>query len=92
MASKKALRTPGHEPFKQGRPDPIPPVTNPRMTHAPAGRGIGALCPVQPIPTHASEYDANSPTCPWCKNYVDKTRAHTAARSVPGAGRLPSLP
>jgi hypothetical protein len=87
MASKRALRTAGHEPFKQGRADAIAPATNPRMTHAPAGGGIGALCPVQPIPTHASEYDADSPTCPWCKNYVDKTRAHSQAMNARGAGR-----
>jgi hypothetical protein len=85
MAAKRALRTPGFEPAKQGRPDPIAPPTHPRMTHAPAGGGIGALCPVQPIPTHASEYDAENPTCPWCANYVAKVKAASKRTAPPAA-------
>lgn len=83
MAARRALRTPGYEPAKQGRPDPIPPVTHPHQTHVPAGGGIGALCGKQPVPTHASEYNPEAPTCPWCLNYITKTKAATVARTAP---------
>jgi hypothetical protein len=77
---RKQTRTPGHEPLLSGRPDPIAPPLAPHITHLPAGGGVGAACPVQPVPTHASEYDASNPTCKWCANYLAKTIASTKAR------------
>ena len=78
MARKKTeTRTPGHEPLLSGRPDPIPPVVADTKTHMPAGGGQGTVCGVRPTPTHASEYSATAPTCPFCARYLAAAQEST---------------
>lgn len=76
---KKELRTPGHEPALSGRPDPITPPQHAQRTHMPAGGGIGTVCGVRPIPTHAGDYSATAPTCPTCAAYLKAAQDNTAA-------------
>jgi hypothetical protein len=76
---KKELRTPGHEPALSGRADPIPVAPNLQRTHMPAGGGIGTICGVRPVPTHAAEYSATAPSCPTCAAYLKASQDHSAA-------------
>lgn len=69
----------GHEPAK-GFPNPAAKVrTDALITHRINPNG-GTICGVRPVPINAAAYDNENPTCPQCKDWLTKTRAHTYAQ------------
>ena len=78
MASRKIVRTPGHEPAK-GFPNPahVPSVID-RKTHYPHAQG--PVCGVRPTPTDARDYDVKAPTCDVCAGWLRSAQGNTAAR------------
>jgi hypothetical protein len=67
---------PGFNPAA-GFPDPnAEVVAASQVTHRPNPNG-GTICGVKPIPIHAGHYSMENPSCPVCKDWLDKTRAAT---------------
>lgn len=56
-----------------------------QQTHYP--HRTGPVCGLMPAPTDARNYTVDDPTCPKCKDWIDKVRA-----SSPGATSPPAPP
>ncbi len=73
-------------------PDPSKPKASDKPTHYPVRNG--AYCGVYPVPAHASEYDADEPSCPNCQRLLESVERasrrrwpHLYATPVPGPNK-----